>query len=69
MKSDPFHDKAFAVTGVTSTTITVQVLSTKPSTNTTAHTFPEIDDILFGWNTANQILKYRNVIIYEGLVD
>ena len=37
--SDPFNDKAFAVTGVTSTTITVQVLSTQPSTNTTTHTF------------------------------
>ena len=37
--SDPFNDKAFVVTGVTSTTISVQVLSSQPSTNTTAHTF------------------------------
>ena len=37
--------------------------------NTTAHTFPEIDDIMFGNDVAHQIFKYRNVILYEGLVD
>ena len=37
--TDPFSDKAFAITDVTATTISVQVLSTIPSTNTTAHTF------------------------------
>ena len=37
--TDPFSDKSFAITDVTATTISVQVLSTIPSTNTTAHTF------------------------------
>ena len=37
--TDPFSDKSFAITDVTATTISVQVLSTIPSTNTTAHLF------------------------------
>ena len=37
--SDPAHDTAINITAVTATTITVNVLNTIPSTNTTTHTF------------------------------
>ena len=37
--SDPFYDTAINIQSVTGTTITIQVLSTVPSTNTTPHTF------------------------------
>jgi len=37
--TDPFYDTAINIESVTATTITIQVLSTVPSTNTTTHTF------------------------------
>ena len=37
--SDPYNDTAIKIESVTDTTITVQVLSVQPSTNTTRHTF------------------------------
>ncbi len=37
--SDPYNNTAIKIQSVTSTTITVQVLSTQPSTNITKHTF------------------------------
>ena len=37
--TDPFYDTACPITAVTDTTISVQVLSTVPSTNVTAHTW------------------------------
>ena len=38
-QDDPFYDTACPITAVTDTTITVQVLNSQPSTNTTAHTW------------------------------
>ena len=38
-QNDPFYDTACAITQTTEDTITVQVLSSQPSTNTTAHTW------------------------------
>ena len=37
--SDPAHNTAINITAVSATTITVNVLNTIPSTNTTTHTF------------------------------
>jgi hypothetical protein len=37
--TDPFYDTAINIESVTATTITIQVLTTIPSTNTTTHTF------------------------------
>ena len=37
--TDPFYDTAINIESVTATTITIQVLSTVPSTNVTPHTF------------------------------
>ena len=37
--TDPFYDTAINIESVTANTITIQVLSTVPSTNVTAHTF------------------------------
>ena len=39
------------------------------SINTTVHDLPYIGDVLFSNQVANQVVKYRNVIIYEGIVD
>jgi len=50
--TDPFYNKGFAVESVTADTITVQVLSTIPSTNTTAHTFVGVSDKLTATNAA-----------------
>ena len=41
--SDPFNDTAIKIESVTDTTITIKVLSTTPSTNTTRHTFYSAD--------------------------
>ena len=37
--NDPFYDTAINIESVTATTITLQVLTTVPSTNTDPHTF------------------------------
>ncbi len=50
--TDPFHNKAFNVESVTGDTITVQVLSTIPSTNVTAHTFVGVSDKYTATNAA-----------------
>ena len=48
--TDPVHNKDITVEAVTSDTLTVKVLTTTPSTNTTAHTFVSADQncISFG---------------------
>ena len=44
--TDPFYNKSFEIESATADTITVQVLSTIPSTNVTAHTFVGVNDKL-----------------------
>ena len=57
--TDPFSDKSFAITDVTATTISVQVLSTIPSTNVTAHLFVSAtaDCVTSGGNYAHTFVS------------
>ena len=47
---DPAYNNSIEITAITATTISVQVLSTQPSTNVTAHTFvgADIDAVTLG---------------------
>ena len=71
--NDPFYDSAFKIEDVTETTITVQVLTTIPSTNIDPHTFVDAvtDCVETGGNYTHQyessldgcILKAKDTVI------
>ena len=71
--NDPFYDSAFNIVDVTETTITVQVLTTIPSTNVDPHTFVDAvaDCVETGGNYTHQyassldgcILKAKDTVI------
>ena len=63
--TDPFYDTAINIESVTDTTITLQVLTTIPSTNTTQHTFVSANPncIISGGNYTHAFQTNQSVAV------